>query len=770
MKYRNKFKILRLINSNHDWRAILTAPPYNLILRDFGDYTLIKYNQLFSNFKEDMVKEARGLIIKKVGRKYTPVCIPFTKFFCVGDPNAKNDLYKLYHRKQWHIEQKIDGCFPYNTLVTLEDGSSIPIGQIVNQQMNVKVLSYNMQTNKIEPKRVIGWNKKNSEEKEWLCITCDKASKKIDAKKVSSVELQLTKNHKVFVEDVNHNIVEKSADELVVGDKIYNHITSLSSIQEQVILGGILGDSSFRHYNNKEYSNGIIMRHSLKQKDYVKYKNKLLGELVIHYKEYEVQNSYKKEKVEAWTYSNQAISKIYQLCTKDNHKYITKEWLEKLNWLGIAIWYMDDGSLNVGTKNPSIYFHTEGYSKEENETIINFFSHIGIKAYLRRYKTYYFVAISTNDSNKIWENIKTFIPDSMQYKLPLEYQGYFENIIDDEELSYELNSCVITKIEQKCNPVKMNGGCKKFDLQIEDNSNYFADGILVHNSLIKLWHDDDKWHISTSGTIQAKDAPIQFEMKNITNYEELFLYASKDKIDWDRLDKHYTYLFELVGLENKVIVPYEVEDIYYLGRRNNYTFYEVPYIKDDCVGVEKCKRPKYKAIDVEDNPKKMMKQLQQEVDNLTKDDEHFEGYVVSDGGLKTRVKMKSSKYMELFFQKGNGIFTPRKILLMILDQKDDDVISSFPEYKPQFDTVRRALCEWLENVKSDLRYMDNTTWETKKDFAEWAKQTTNSAITFAAYNQDYWREGWLEDKVRSIQIDNLVKYIGIEERKDDIDV
>ena len=74
----------------------------------------------------------------------------------------------------------------------------------------------------------------------------------------------------------------------------------------------------------------------------------------------------------------------------------------------------------------------------------------------------------------------------MQYKLPLEYQGYFENIIDDEELSYELHSCVITKIEQKCNPVKMNGGCKKFDLQIEDNSNYFADGILVHNSLIKL--------------------------------------------------------------------------------------------------------------------------------------------------------------------------------------------------------------------------------------------------------------------------------------------
>ena len=156
MKTRNKLKILRFINSNHNWRKILSSPPYNLMFRDFNGYILIKYNQLFSDFKQQMVREARGFIIKKVGCKYIPVCIPFTKFFCVGDPNAKKDLQKLYHRKQWHIEQKIDGCFPYNTLVTLEDGSSIPIGQIVNQQMNVKVLSYNMQTNKIEPKRVIG--------------------------------------------------------------------------------------------------------------------------------------------------------------------------------------------------------------------------------------------------------------------------------------------------------------------------------------------------------------------------------------------------------------------------------------------------------------------------------------------------------------------------------------------------------------------------------------------------------------------------------------
>ena len=391
----SKLKVVRFINTHPNWRAILSAPPYNLMFRDFNGYTLIKYNQLFSDFKEPMVREARGFIIKKEGNKYVPVCVPFTKFFCVGDPNAQDALYKLAHRDEWYVEEKIDG------------------------------------------------------------------------------------------------------------------------------------------------------------------------------------------------------------------------------------------------------------------------------------------------------------------------------------------------------------------------------------SLIKLWWDNDEWHISTSGTTDAEKAAVQFEMNDISNYKQLFMYASKDKIDYDRLDKRYTYMFELIGLENKVIVPYEKEDVYYLGRRDNYTLLEMPYFDDDCAGVKKCKRPKCRIVKVNNNPKKVMKELQKEVNSFTKEHEHFEGYVISDKSLKTRVKMKSTQYMELFFQKGNGIFSPRKILLMILDQKDDDVLSSFPEYRPQFDDVRRAFCVWLEAVKNDLRYMDARNWDDRKKFAEWAKGTTCPSIVFSAFNNKERLDGdWLEKQVRKIQISNLAIQIGIEERKE----
>lgn len=388
-----KFKILRFINSNPNWRAILSSSPYNLIIKDLGDCTLIKYNQLFSDFKEPMVREARGIIIQKKGRKYRLVRIAFTKFFCAGDPNAKRDLYKLAHRKQWFVEEKIDG-----SLITL-----------------------------------------------------------------------------------------------------------------------------------------------------------------------------------AW-----------------------------------------------------------------------------------------------------WDN---------------------------------------------------------------------------------------KWHVSTSGNIDAYKAPLSFANGDIQNFGKLFEYASKGKIDYKQLNKRFTYIFELVGLENKVVVPYEVEDIYYLGRRNNNTLLEVPYFKDNCAGVEDCKRPKCRVVDISKNPKKIIKELQREVNSFTKDQEHFEGYVISDSSLKTRVKMKSSKYLELSSQKGDGIFSARKILLMIKDHKDDDVLSSFPEYKPQFDDIRNKLSNWMIELKNDIDEMKSLKFESRKDLAMWAKEKSFSSILFAAYNTENSDMDWIEKEVYKIKIDNLLTYIGV--RKDD---
>ena len=49
------------------------------------------------------------------------------------------------------------GCFSYDTRVTLADGTQEKIGKIVNQKLDVEVLSYDPEPDEIVPKQVVNW-------------------------------------------------------------------------------------------------------------------------------------------------------------------------------------------------------------------------------------------------------------------------------------------------------------------------------------------------------------------------------------------------------------------------------------------------------------------------------------------------------------------------------------------------------------------------------------------------------------------------------------
>src|SRR5438874_8369176 len=49
------------------------------------------------------------------------------------------------------------GCFSYGTRVTLADGTREKIGKIVNQKLDVEVLPYNPDTDRVEPRRITNW-------------------------------------------------------------------------------------------------------------------------------------------------------------------------------------------------------------------------------------------------------------------------------------------------------------------------------------------------------------------------------------------------------------------------------------------------------------------------------------------------------------------------------------------------------------------------------------------------------------------------------------
>src|SRR5712664_3515479 len=49
------------------------------------------------------------------------------------------------------------GCCSYGTRVTLADGSQEKIGKIVNQRLDVEVLSYDPETGRVVPRRIVNW-------------------------------------------------------------------------------------------------------------------------------------------------------------------------------------------------------------------------------------------------------------------------------------------------------------------------------------------------------------------------------------------------------------------------------------------------------------------------------------------------------------------------------------------------------------------------------------------------------------------------------------
>ena len=91
----------------NDWREVLSAPPYNIIIKDgVGEYqglTLFKYSQFDSDLSRQIVKECRGIILD-IEDNFNIVCQPFTKFFNYGEPNAAEIDWSSAR-----VQDKIDG-------------------------------------------------------------------------------------------------------------------------------------------------------------------------------------------------------------------------------------------------------------------------------------------------------------------------------------------------------------------------------------------------------------------------------------------------------------------------------------------------------------------------------------------------------------------------------------------------------------------------------------------------------------------------------------
>ena len=132
-------KVLEYIKGHKDWEELLSQAPYFIkISRDvmFGKrLIMLKYNQLDSDFNEEIVRECRGLIIDEDSLE--PVSVPFFKFGNYGESYCPEIDWESAV-----ITEKRDGCVSCDTLILTKEGN-IRIDEIIKDPKKYHILTFN---------------------------------------------------------------------------------------------------------------------------------------------------------------------------------------------------------------------------------------------------------------------------------------------------------------------------------------------------------------------------------------------------------------------------------------------------------------------------------------------------------------------------------------------------------------------------------------------------------------------------------------------------
>lgn len=196
----------------------------------------------------------------------------------------------------------------------------------------------------------------------------------------------------------------------------------ISKEQKSLLIGLLLGDGTITNHPD------FRIMHSEKQKAYIEWKIKIMDEFGIKnggLKVYKSTSGYNKgQNVLAVRLSTNATIKALRRTVYTPKKTITRRLLNWLNPLGLAIWYMDDGCINVNTsKQRSSIQHTIKIAtcvdEPTVEIIIEYFKEVwGIKFRKFKEKELYSIASSTEeDCSKFIEIIKPYIIPEFLYKI-----------------------------------------------------------------------------------------------------------------------------------------------------------------------------------------------------------------------------------------------------------------------------------------------------------------------------------------------------------------
>ncbi len=196
----------------------------------------------------------------------------------------------------------------------------------------------------------------------------------------------------------------------------------IPSDQFQLIIGSLMGDARLECRSKSirvKHTARLRIHQSDKQKNYVFWKYQILKNLVIRgprftkvwYDKKRNKNHY------SWyfhTVSSETLGLFHKLFYRNGIKVVPTELLKELNSLGLAIWYMDDGSNNGN----NLTLNTHCFSNNEQTVIQDLLRNkFGIITTLVKDRNKLKIGIGSREYQKFIDLVKPYIPASMNYKI-----------------------------------------------------------------------------------------------------------------------------------------------------------------------------------------------------------------------------------------------------------------------------------------------------------------------------------------------------------------
>lgn len=276
----------------------------------------------------------------------------------------------------------------------------------------------------------------------------------------------------------------------------------------------------------------------------------------------------------------------------------------------------------------------------------------------------------------------------------------------------------------------------------------------LDGSLMKLYWYDNAWQVSSSG---SPDATGDVNNNGTKTFADLFwetFNALGYKLPQTFL-KEFTFMFELMTPENRVIVPHDKYRLVLHGIRSN----REPYIEVDPVdiydrasidgnrlcfvdpGWEVVRVYSLSSIDDVITTAKALNPMQNE------------GFVVVDANFN-RVKVKSPQYVALSHMKDS--FSQRRMIELVRTNEGSEFLSYFPEYNDLYNDVRSAYDGLLNNTVSAYEQIKDI--ETQKDFAIQAIKTKCSGAMFAVRSK---KAASIQEYIKEMSITSLEKMLDL---------